>query len=374
MIAKKCSLVLLVAVSGCSVSDPVAQVVHQYAVNLHANYQDVVVKLQALQTAVNAFVAAPTADGFTAAQQAWLAARPAYGECEVSRFYGGPIDQLQGGMNEWPIDETFIDYTVDNPNGGIINDPVNYPLLTPQVLATSDEKGGIENLSTGFHAIEFLLWGQRPDQTGGAGQRLYTDYVDGEKAPHPDRRRTYLKAATDLLLQNMQGLTNQWDLTQPQGYAAKLVAGSPHDGLTKMLRGMSNMAIAELQYERLSDPYVTQARKDEESCFSESTWIDLNGNALGVEDVYLGRYQQLKGPSVSQLVKAKKPALDAQLQSTLAAIRAALAAIPQPFDHAVIAPAGSDAHDKVKAALDAFMPLQSLLEQMVATLGVQVNI
>src|SRR5262249_33242759 len=140
-------VVLALVAAGCSSADPEAAVVKQYVRNVDANYQTVIARLQDLQGAVDAFVANPTSDGFVAAQMAWLAARPAYGECEVTRFYGGPIDQAQGGMNEWPIDETFIDYTPATPNGGIINDPTDYPALTPQVLATADEKGGIENLS-----------------------------------------------------------------------------------------------------------------------------------------------------------------------------------------------------------------------------------
>src|SRR5262245_42892853 len=110
-------------------SGPEAEVVRQYAVNLDANYKAVIAGVEGLQTAVEAFVAAPSEAGFIAAQQAWLGARPAYGECEVSRFYGAPMDELQGGMNEWPIDETFIDYTGATPTGGIINDPVGHPTI-----------------------------------------------------------------------------------------------------------------------------------------------------------------------------------------------------------------------------------------------------
>ncbi|MGZ3439195.1 MAG: imelysin family protein, partial [Polyangia bacterium] len=158
----KLLLLALVAVAGCSSPDPIAPVVRQYAVNLDQNYKDILPKLDALKAAVDAFVANPTADGLVAAQQAWLDARPPYGESEYSRFYSGPIDQAQGGMNEWPIDEAFIDYTVANPTGGIINDVAHYPQITASVIATADQKGGIENLSTGYHAVEFLLWGQRP--------------------------------------------------------------------------------------------------------------------------------------------------------------------------------------------------------------------
>ena len=365
---------LLVGLAGGCGSNAEAPVVRQYAVNLEANYHDVVTKLEALEMAVNAFVAAPTDAGLSACKQAWSDARPIYGACEVSRFYNGPIDAAQGGMNEWPIDESFIDYTVGNPMGGIINMPTMFPQINAQVLAASDERGGIENLSTGFHAIEFLLWGQRVDQTSGPGQRPYTDYLDGGTAPNPDRRRTYLQVTASLLLDDMRQLDAAWDLTDPKSYGSMMVNGPSHAGLTNILRGFSNMMISELFYERLDNPYVTQDKKDEESCFSESTIVDLQANALGCQNVYLGVYNSLSGPSVSALVKAKSPALDAQLQSELQAVRDAIAAIPPPFDVAVLSPPTSDANMKVTAAVNAFAPVQATIDQAVALLGVTINL
>lgn len=365
---------LLCLVAGCGSGDNTGAVVKQYAAMMRANAVDVVDRMTTLQAAVDAFVAAPSPDGLAAAQQAYLDVRPYYGEFEVSRFYNGPIDAVQGRVNEWPIDENFIDYTAGNATGGIINDPQHFPQLTPQVLASSDERGGIENLSTGFHALEFLLWGQRLDQTDGPGQRPYTDYVDGGTATNQDRRRTYLKSATDLLLDDLSGVAAQWVAGDPSSYAAMMLAGKPHDQLQLILRGYSNMAVSELYFERMNDPFLTQNRKDEESCFSESTSIDITSNALGVENAYLGRYHALIGPSVSELVRAKDAALDATMRQQLAAARAAIEAIPPPFDHAVLAPVGSDAHDKVQAALDALKPMADTIRQVAKTLGVTVNI
>lgn len=357
-----------------SPTDPTAAAVEQYAVLMHANASDVVDKLQALQSAVGAFVAHPSADGLAATQQAWLDARPSYGQLEVGRFYNGPVDVVNGGANEWPIDENFIDYTAGNPQGGIINDVAGYPELSPQVLAKSDEVGGIENLSTGFHAIEFLLWGQRLDQTEGPGERPYTDYVDGGTASNQSRRSAYLRAATDLLLSDLTGVMVDFDPEQPGSYAADLVAGSARDGLAKMVRGLTSMAVSELFYERMTDPFLTQNRKDEESCFSESTQIDLVANMQGVENVYLGRYGDVMGASISDLIRAQDPALDRTLKKQLSTTHAAIDAIPPPFDHAVIAPEGSPPHQAVKDALDTFVPMIESLRKMSNILGVKVNI
>ena len=129
-----------------------------YATVLDANYKDTISKMEALKATVDAFVDAPSADGYDAMKQAWLEARIPYGQCEFSRFYGGPLDQAQGAMNEWPIDENYVDYTAGNPKGGIINDVTQYPEITGLVLTSLTGKGGTENLATGFHALEFLIW------------------------------------------------------------------------------------------------------------------------------------------------------------------------------------------------------------------------
>jgi putative iron-regulated protein len=371
----------LLLVAGCGSSsppDPTSAVVHQYAVDLDSSYKDAITQTEALDTAVQAFVAAPSADGLTACQAAWLAAHQSYGESEYSRFYGGPIDQAQGGMNEWPIDESFIDYTQQSPAGGIINDPTDYPRINAQILATADEKGGTENLSTGYHAIEFLLWGERPNPAEGPGTRPYTDYVDGGTAANQDRRRMYLSVVTDELVFDLRAMGSQWNLDDKMSYASQLLA-NPRNALTKFFRGISQMAISELLYERLDDPYISQDKKDEASCFSESTYNDLVANALGVEDAYTGHYQTLagpglQGPSISDLVKAKDPALDTQFRQELAAVRMAISAIPQPFDHSVLSPPMSAERTAVGAAVNAFQPMQGLLDQAGKALGIVNNL
>jgi putative iron-regulated protein len=177
-----------------------------------------------------------------------------------------------------------------------------------------------------------------------------------------------------MLLQAMAQLEAEWHLDDPSSYGAKMVAGSAQDGLTKLLRGFANTTISELFYERLDDAWITKDRKDEESCFSESTLADLSANARGVEDLYLGRYGQLFGPSPSSLVTAKDSALDQSLRDQLAAARQAIDAIPPPFDHAVLSPAGTDPHDKVQAAIDAFAPMRDLIVKAAGTVGVTINL
>src|SRR4051812_17782354 len=81
------------------------QVVANYAEIVYANYSDALEDAQALETAINEFTAAPTADKFEAARTAWKTARESYGTTEAFRFANGPIDDADGPeglINSWP--------------------------------------------------------------------------------------------------------------------------------------------------------------------------------------------------------------------------------------------------------------------------------
>jgi len=140
-----------------------------------------------MQTAINAFLANPSAETQQTAQKAWRAAREFYGTTEAFRFYGGPIDDdngPEGRINAWPMDESFVDKVEGNAEAGLIND--RSFAISKEAIAGQNERGGEENIATGYHAIEFLLWGQDL-RTTGPGNRAFTDFVDG-KAPNADRR------------------------------------------------------------------------------------------------------------------------------------------------------------------------------------------
>ncbi|MCB2021356.1 MAG: iron-regulated protein, partial [Burkholderiaceae bacterium] len=139
-----------------------------------------------LDEAIDAFLAAPDAASLAAARDAWRAAREAYLVTEVFRFYGGPIDNDDDGpeglINAWPLDEAYIDGVLGDPTTGIINDPA--VALSAETLVGLNEQGGEENIATGYHAIEFLLWGQDHDPDG-PGDRPFTDFLTDETATAP---------------------------------------------------------------------------------------------------------------------------------------------------------------------------------------------
>ncbi|HEY0137661.1 MAG TPA: imelysin family protein [Nannocystis sp.] len=354
-----------------------ADVRAQYVAVVAATYADSLTSADAMQAEIEAFLAAPSAAGLDRARDAWLAAREVYGQTEVFRFYGGPIDaepdNLEGRINSWPLDEVYIDYVEGEPEGGLINDTATYPTIDRELLIARNAAGSEDDISTGWHAIEFLLWGQdlRDD---GPGERPYTDFVVGEDgtAANQDRRADYLAIATELLVADLGTLSAAW---QPgSANVDSFTAGDPKDALTKLLLGMGSLSGAELSGERMGVAYETREQEDEHSCFSDNTHRDLYTNALGIENVYLGQFGGVKGASLSQLVAGLDPELDRTLREQLAASVAAMAAIPAPFDRAIQAPDGDPARQAVADGIAALKAQTATIAEVAARLEITLNL
>jgi putative iron-regulated protein len=344
-------------------------VVDGYVAIVRASYADSVQTATALRTAIDAFVAAPSAVTMQAAKTAWLAAREPYGQTEVYRFYDGPIDNPDAGpegrINAWPLDEVYIDYVAGNPMGGIINNPAMFPTLTKELIADQNELGAEDNISSGYHAIEFLLWGQDLSATG-PGARLHTDYMPG--ADNHDRRGQYLQLVAELLLHDLSWVANEW--APGSAYEADF-RKAPKEALRRMLQGMGSLSGAELSGERMTVALDNRDQEDEHSCFSDNTHRDIRANALAIQNAYLGRYGTIDGPGLDDLVKARDAALDARMQEQLDASLAAIAEIPVPFDQAITSDAG---RAKVTAAIRALQAETETLVEIATLFGIQINL
>ena len=195
---------------GPSVKALKSDVVAHYADGVHALYSKSLSSATAMDTAINVFIADPSPATLEGAKRAWLFARDDYGPTEAFRFYGGPIDNEEDGpeglINAWPMDEAYMDYVEGDPGAGIINNPGTYPQITAELIESLNEEGAEENISTGWHAIEFLLWGQDMNSNG-PGSRPVSDYTTADNA---DRRGIYLATVSDLLLVHLRGLVDAW--------------------------------------------------------------------------------------------------------------------------------------------------------------------
>ncbi len=329
-----------------------AEVLDIYADIAEATYADSLATARALQTAVRNLVAEPSTANLQAARGAWLAARVPYQQSETFRFGNAIVDDWEGKVNAWPLDEGLIDY-VDAAYGGPTDDndlaalnviahpsfalsgaTVDAAEITPDLLAdTLHEADGIEaNVATGYHAIEFLLWGQDLNGHGaGAGDRPATDFATGAACTggNCDRRGQYLLAATELLIRDLEWMFAQWG----DGGAGRMAVMADEDGgLAAMLTGMGSLAYGELAGERMRLGLMLNDPEEEHDCFSDNTHNSHYYDGMGMRNVYLGSYTRIdgsavSGASLSDLVAAVDPELDAEMQVRLNATLQALGAI-----------------------------------------------
>jgi putative iron-regulated protein len=347
-------------------------VIAQYVKLVRASYDDTITGAKALRVAVTELLAEPSQKSLDAARQAWVEARPAYLQTEAYRFYEGPIDDAENGregrINSWPLDEGFIDYVNGAKAGeiirnGIINDRRNYPDLDKEVLLKENGAAGETSVTVGYHAIEFLLWGQDVSDTG-PGNRPFSDYVAGQGASDPDadRRRQYLKLATDLLVEDLEYTREQWNDGEP--YVRAFSANARNSSLQNIITGITYLTKDELAEERIRPASETQDQEDEHSCFSDTTDQDMKNDLIGIQNVYFGRYNKDDGQGLEDLVKAADAQLDSQIKGQLAAAEKAIAAIPTPFDQAI-----KNDGRKLRDAIRALDDLNSSLAKIPETLN-----
>ena len=348
-----------------------------YAEIAYSGYADSHALALALEEKVKALVAAPSPTTLQAARDAWLAAREPYGQTEVFRFYGGPIDRAGGPeplINAWPLDESYIDYVIGDADAGTINDPVRFPTIDKALLVSLNEQGAEEHVSVGFHAIEFLLWGQDRNADG-PGNRPYTDYLVTGEASHPQRRGRYLVACAELLVEKLAEVRDAWAPDRPHNYRAEFLRLPPDEALVKMLTGMGVLSKAELAGERLFTAYDNRDQEDEHSCFSDNTHRDIVNNALGIRNVYRGEYlrvggERVAGTGLGAVLAEVDPALDEHILALLDTSNAAVARIHVPFDQAIVL---ASERPQVLETVRVLQRLGNQFAQAGTALGLRVN-
>jgi putative iron-regulated protein len=359
-------------------TEEITPVVTAYADNVHEQYVASIALAEDLQAAIATFVGDPSEDNLEAAKSAWTAARPTYIQTEVFRFYDGPIDNeadgVEGRINGWPLDEGYIDYVEGLPSAGIINDPEAYPTIDVQLLIDRNEIGGEKNLSAGWHAIEFLLWGQDFNDDG-PGDRPFTDFLDDEDeestAANGERRRQYLQAAADLLIADLDFVEAQWVAGSGGYYDTFVTEGA--EALKKILTGVGSMAGGELKSERINNAFSERDQEEEHSCFSDTTVQDHIADIQGIANVYTGDWAGASAKAgLDDLVAKVSPELDAKMTADLAAAVAAVSAIPDPFDQAIQDDA--DGRPKIQAAMDALQKVTDTTVEVATALNITLNL
>ena len=395
------SSVLALTIASPALAVEKADVIETYANIAEATYGDSLLTAQRLQGAVDALIAQPSPANLELARKAWRAARIPYQQSEVFRFGNPIVDDWEGGLNSWPLDEGLIDY-VDASYGGasdenafaelnVIANPV-FNLSGTQVDATNitpnliretlhEADGNEANVASGYHAIEFLLWGQDLNGTkSGSGARSWTDYAQGEACTNQncDRRGDYLKAATDLLVTDLEYMVAQWGT---QGAARTTLFANEDAAISAMLTGMGSLSYGELAGERMRLGLMLNDPEEEEDCFSDNTHNSHYYDGLGIQNVYLGTYSRadgtlITGPSLSDLVAADNADLDIEMQMKLSDTMRNLGQIKTAAEAGMaydqmLARANKGGEALIMGGVNALIAQTKTIERIVATLKLE---
>lgn len=355
------------------------QVIENYANIAAANYQKAHDDAVVLETAITTFTTTPTQANFDNAKDKWKLSRESYGTTEAFRFANGPIDDANGPeglLNSWPMDENFVDYVEGASTAGIINNPTLFPLITKEILAGQNavDEANETNVSVGYHAIEFLLWGQdlTAPSVNKPGQRTYKDYLTTSgTASNQARRALYLKVCADLLTDNLLYMVNEWKAGG--AYRTKFLGLAENVALKNMYLGITTLISAELPVERMETALGNADQEDEHSCFSDNTHRDIILNVQGVVNVYQGKYGSIDGPSLEDLVKQVNEQASADTNASLTLSVSLVNALLNPFDLAISGGDTTVEGSKVKVAARQLKNFGSNLLNGATKIGIIVN-
>jgi putative iron-regulated protein len=341
------------------------QVLTRYAELVHETYAQSLAAAARLAAAADGFIANPTEQSLAAAKEAWLAAREPYGRSEAFRFYEGPIDAPKTGvelrLNAWPLNEAYIDYVEGDPKAGIIQRG-DIP-ITEYELAKRNGKEDEADVTLGFHAVEFLLWGQDRDPDG-PGHRPLSDYVG--KAPAVQRRREYLHVATSLVVKDLQYLVDQWK-PGTDNYRTKFLQVEPTEGLRRILTGLAELSGFEMAAERVGVPLDSGNQEDEQSCFSDSTHLDLIANVRGIEAVW-------SRTGLDQLIRQSSPDLADRIGGNLKRTLTAVLAVEPPIDKILASPPGSPGRQHLEEIVALLQRQSKLFIEAGKVFGVEITV
>lgn len=351
-----------------SIEQVCSEFVSNYCEIVYATYRDSLAAAQDLEKAIVAFVDAPDQAKLDAAKDAWLEARVPYLQTEAFRFYAGPIDDDEGPeplINGWPMDEYHVDYVEGAPESGVIGDAATFPEITKELISDLNEKAGETAITSGYHAIEFLLWGQDLNADS-AGQRPFTDYTTAANA---DRRGQYLKVCADLLTDHLSFLSDEWAPGKKDNFRAAFTAKPAVEAARTIVYGIQFLSGRELAGERLLVAWDTQEQEDEHSCFSDTTHLDAKFDAKGIENVYRGTYKTTNGKTITglgarALVRTLKPNQVDEFDEKMKEVTEAVGSIPSPFDQAILGGNDDPGRKAILSAVENLEDFAALLAEL----------
>ncbi|MBB5211167.1 imelysin family protein [Microbulbifer hydrolyticus] len=291
------------------VATPPAQVINEAAAEAfsaeywqagQAQIIDAEAAAQALQRAVAQLLQAPTEDHLEAAKLAWLDAhRELAGALPFIKVAFSPAELQQQGkelllaLDSWPTQAGYLDTVPGYSTSGIVNDTAIE--LTLANLRKQHRLTAHEEASTGFHALEVMLWGPTSERT--ADQFAKSTGGEQPEAQASNRRRELTRLIAQGIHEDLSGLATRWPLTAndlSQRYLAKPPASRLQWIRSAHMDLLSNEVLPRMPESSESDVESGRAADSKQALLAmlrnlQASWLPEGGG--GLADLMLDRHQ-----------------------------------------------------------------------------------
>jgi putative iron-regulated protein len=250
----------------------------------------------------------PNSTTLASCRQLWLNASAAYEQSAASLF--GPDGSLGADpssvINTYPIDTAGINQ-----------------ILNSTAVITLDYVDSLPTYLTGFHGIEFVLYGINGNKTAGQFTAQQLSYI----------------VAVSL---NIKTLTGQVDTTWSTTYDYQFAnAGNGSSiyptqtaAFSDLTMGIANICETDGIY-KLLGIFNNKSTILQESPFANNSVTDIVNNLVGVQNIYYGVYNGAKGTGLSAFVSQNDVSLDLKIKTDLSSAIKAVNSITLPLSQAV---------------------------------------
>ena len=276
----------------------------EYVQQIDTDFKQAGIEIEKFQSSIATLTDQTNIENLNLSKQAWLNAHSAYELTTLHRYYAtqlmGEQDslvlmQLQYQINHWPIVPGYIDYVDGYPDSGIVHD-INVN-LDADSLREQHGSFDVSEVTLGFHAIEFLLWGYDADSVA----RPATDFdAVLELTPKEiesgytleqlsnNRRRLFLSVVVDTLVKDFLALQSLW-LAEEPSISQRIESISGTELIVILADSMSAMLTQELLQRSLYPMLNGNFVESVQSPYSRSTQNAVSSQLSGLERLLLER-------------------------------------------------------------------------------------
>jgi putative iron-regulated protein len=276
----------------------------EYVQQIDTDFEQAGIEIEKFQSSIATLTDQTNIENLNLSKQAWLNAHSAYELTTLHRYYATQLIgeqnslalmQLQYQINHWPIVPGYIDYVDGYPDSGIVHD-INVN-LDADSLREQHGSFDVSEVTLGFHAIEFLLWGYdadfvaRPATDFDAVLELTPKEIESgytlEQLSN-NRRRLFLTIVADTLVKDFLALQSLW-LDEEPSISQRIESISGTELIVILADSMSAMLTQELLlrslYPMLNGDFVESVQ----SPYSRSTQNAVSSQLSGLERLLLER-------------------------------------------------------------------------------------